>query len=59
MSVHMGERCPIRVPIAVMKLTKSRLEKKDFIWLTLSYHCSSLEEVRTATEAWQEPGCKS
>jgi hypothetical protein len=50
-----------RVSIAVMKHygQKSKLGRKEFIWLTLPYGCSSLKEVRTGTtgtQAGQEPG---
>ena len=31
-------------------MTKSKLGKKEFIWLTHPYHCSSLKEVRTETQ---------
>ena len=33
---------------------KGKLGRQGFIWLTLSYCCFSLEEVRTGTETRQE-----
>jgi hypothetical protein len=35
-------------------MTKSKLGRKGFIWLTLPYCCSSPKEVRTGTQAGQE-----
>ena len=35
---------------------KSKLGRKGFIRITLPQHCSSLKEVRTGTQARQEPG---
>jgi hypothetical protein len=35
-------------------MTKSKLERKGFIWLTLPHHCSSSKEVRTGTQTQQE-----
>ena len=37
-------------------MTKSKLGKKGFIWLTFANCSSSLKDVRTGTKAGQEPG---
>jgi hypothetical protein len=37
-------------------ITKEQLGRKGFIQLTLPYCCSSPKEVRTGTQAGQEPG---
>lgn len=41
--------------IAVMKHYDQK-GRKGFIVLMLSYHMSSSKEIRTGTQAWQEPG---
>ena len=38
---------------------KSKLRRKVFIWFMFPHHCVPLEEVRTRTEAGQEPGGRS
>jgi hypothetical protein len=38
---------------------KSKLERKEFISLTISYHYSSSKEVRTGTQTGQKPEGKS
>jgi hypothetical protein len=35
-------------------MSKSKLERKGFIWLTVSYQCLALEEVKTETQDWLE-----
>ena len=39
----------VRVSIAMMKKPDQKLGRKGFIWLILSYCCSSLNEVRTGS----------
>jgi hypothetical protein len=34
----------------------TKLGRKEFIWLTLPYSCSSPKEVRTGTQAGKEAG---
>jgi hypothetical protein len=38
---------------------KSKLGREGFVRLILPYQCLSLKEVRTGTQARQEPGCRS
>jgi len=40
-------------------MTKSKLGRKEFVWLTLSDDNPSLEEVTTETQAGQEPEGRS
>jgi hypothetical protein len=50
----------VRVPTAVMKHHDHRkVRRKGFIHLTLPHHCSTPKEVRTETQAGQEPGGRS
>lgn len=50
----------IRVSIAVMRHhDKNKLGREGLIQLTLPHHCLLLKEVRTGTQAEQEPGGRS
>jgi len=40
-------------------MTKSNLGRKEFIWLTLQYRCSSVENARTGNQTGQKPGGRS
>ncbi|MGE9715064.1 hypothetical protein ACQP3F_25900, partial [Escherichia coli] len=45
----------LRVYIAgINTMTKNKLWKKGFIWLTLSHHSPSLKEARTGTKTGAE-----
>jgi uncharacterized protein (DUF305 family) len=47
----------VRVTSAVMKHhDQSNLRRKEFIQLMIPHHSSSSKEVRTGTQAGQEPG---
>ena len=40
-------------------MTKTKLRRKGFIWLTLPHYSLSLKEGRTGTQTGQEPGGRS
>ena len=57
-----GKREPSYLGVLLLQgntMTKSKLGRKGFVWLTL-LHCSpSLKEAETGIQAGQEPGGKN
>jgi hypothetical protein len=50
----------VRLSFAAIKhYDQKAIWGEGFIWLTLPYHYSSSNEVRTGTQAGQEPGGRS
>lgn len=47
----------VKVSIAAKKpQPNSKLGRKEFIWLPVTYCCSFLKEIRTRTQTGQNPG---